>query len=114
MPDVSVLVCAHRMDEQVHAAYKRWLKELIDGPQPFALSLLVAVAFVRTVTNPRIYRTPTPLPLALATIDQIVSHPRCRLVAPCADHWQRVATLCRLTTAGAKQVADAQHAAVPM
>jgi predicted nucleic acid-binding protein len=52
--------------------------------------------------------------VALAAIDQVAAHPDCRLVAPAADHWQRVATLCRLTSAAAKQVADAQHAAVAM
>ena len=112
MPDVNVLVYAHRADERVHLPYKRWIDALVDGPQPFALSVLVAVAFLRIVTNPRVFATPTPLPTALASVDHLATHPRCRLVAPGADHWSRVAELCRATGAAGKLVADAQHAAV--
>ena len=114
MPDVNVLVYAHRADDTVHASYERWLREVVDGTQPFALSVLVAVAFVRIVTNARVFSVPTPLPLALATVDQLVAHPRCRLIAPGADHWRRVADLCRGSGATSRLVADAQHAAIAM
>ena len=112
MPDVNVLVYAHRADEASHAAYARWLASLIDGPEPFALSVLVAVGFLRIVTNHKIYRSPTPLPTALAAIDLIIAQPNCRTSRPAADHWTRVAALCRQTEATGKSVADAQHAAM--
>jgi len=112
MPDVNVLVYAHRADEAAHAGYARWLANLIDGPEAFALSVLVAVAFLRIVTNHRIYRSPTPLPTALAAVDLIIAQPNCRAIAPAADHWTRVAALCRETGATGKLVADAQHAAL--
>jgi len=112
MPDVNVLVYAHRADERVHATYRRWLTDLVDGREPFALSVLVANAFVRIVTNARIYPSPTPLPLALAAVDNLVAHPRCRMILPAAEHWQNVADLCRATKSTGKAVADAQHAAV--
>lgn len=114
MPDVNVLVYAHRAEERTHAAYREWLERLVNGKEPFALSALVAVAFVRIVTNARLFSPPTPLPVALAAIEQLVHHPRCRMVAPREDHWGRVAALCRATAATGKLVADAQHAAVAM
>lgn len=112
MPDVNVLVYAHRADETVHRPYRDWLTALADGPQPFALSVLVAVGFVRIVTNARIYPVPTPLATALAVIDHLVDHPRCRVIAPSSQHWREVADLCRRTRAAGKGVADAQHAAL--
>jgi len=112
MPDVNLLVYAHRADEELHPPYKSWLEELVDAPQPFALSVLVAVGFVRIVTNPAIFKSPTPLSTALATIDHLSAHPRCRWIAPGAEHWRRVADLCRATGATGKLVADAQHAAL--
>src|SRR5437867_8528145 len=112
MPDVNVLVYAHRTDEAVHTAYRKWLEDLVNAAEPFALSVLVAVGFVRIVTNPKIYRTPTPLATALATMDALATHVRCRLVAPGIDHWQHVADVCRRTAATGKLVADAQHAAI--
>jgi hypothetical protein len=114
MPDINVLVYAHRADETVHAPYRAWLENLADSPEPFALSVLVAVGFVRIVTNPKIYTPATPLATALAAIDALASHPGCRMVAPGSDHWSRVADLCRRSGATGKLVADAQHAAVAM
>jgi len=64
--------------EKCHEAYAKWLRTLIEGAEPFALSVLVAVGFVRIVTNRRIYEDPTPLPVALAFIEQMTTHPRCR------------------------------------
>lgn len=112
MPDVNVLIYAHRQEEVVHAPYRQWLDALVQGPQPFALSVIVAVAFVRICTNPRIYKVPTPLPVALAVVDQIANHPNCRMVSPDTNHWQLVSQLCRVTNATGKPVADAQHAAL--
>ena len=112
MPDVNVLVYAHRADEAVHEAYAAWLHGLVVGPEPFALSALVAVGFLRVVTNPRIYADPTPLPVALAVIEQLAMRPGCRLVTPGPGHLAEVAALCRATGATGAGVADAQHAAM--
>ncbi len=112
MPDVNILVYAHRADEKRHTHYKKWLEELINGPQPFALSILVAVGFVGIVTTPRIFSAPTPLPTALGIIEQIQAHPRCRVAVPGSDHWEKLAQLCRACKAKGKLIADAQHAAM--
>ena len=114
MPDVNVLIYAHRVDEAFHEPYREWLEALVNGEQPFALSVLVAVGFVRIVTNPKIYEAPTTTDVALAAIDQLVGHPGCRVILPEIDHWDRVSRLCRAIGAKAKLVADAQHAALAM
>jgi toxin-antitoxin system PIN domain toxin len=112
MPDVSILIYAHREEEKCHEAYAKWLKTLIDGVEPFALSVLVAIGFVRIVTNSRIYEDPTPLPIALAFIEQMTGHPRCRTVVPSETHLGETVRLCRAASATGKLVADAQHAAL--
>jgi toxin-antitoxin system PIN domain toxin len=112
MPDVNVLVYAHREDEAAHESALAWVAETVNGNAPFALSALVMVGFVRVVTNPRIYREPTPTPLALAAIDSLLARANCRFCLPGARHWQLVSDLCRETHAAGKLVADAHHAAV--
>lgn len=112
MPDVNVLVYAHRGDEATHMFYKRWMEAVVDGAEPFALSVLVAVGFVRIVTNPRMYPDPTPTPLALGVIDTLVSRRSCRVIAPGPRHWPLVRELCAGAGASGKLVADAQHAAL--
>ncbi len=112
MPDVNVLIYAHRQDEAWHEPYADWLKQVVDGPEPFALSVLVAVDFIRIVTNPKIYGDPTPLPVAIAAMEQLAAHPRCRIATPGANHFGDVARLCRAVGATGKLVSDAQHAAL--
>jgi uncharacterized protein len=113
-PDVNVLVYAHREDEATHTTYRVWLDRLASGRAPFALSPLVAIGFIRVVTNRRVFPMPTPLPVALAAIDALVARPTCRLLTLGPDHWRMAAELCRAVGATGKLVADAQHAAVAM
>ena len=114
MPDVNVLVYAHRSDEGVHEPYRRWMEDLVNGPEPFALSVPVAVGFVRIVTNRHIFEQPTPTATAVAVVQTLADHPRCRLVAPDARHWNQFLELCRQTNARGKEVANAHHAAIAM
>lgn len=112
LPDVNVLVYAHRPEEDPSGFYRAEVARLTAGPSPFALSTLVAIAFVRIVTNRRAFTDPTPLPHALAVIDALAASPLCRWVSPGPRHWSLVADLCRATSATGRTVADAQHAAV--
>lgn len=112
MPDVNVLVYAHREDEALHGVARDWIDSTVNGSEPFALSALVVVGFVRVVTNARIYREPTPTPVALAAVDSMLARSNCRLYVPGARHWALVSQLCRDAHAAGKLVADAQHAAV--
>jgi hypothetical protein len=59
-----------------------------------------------------IFPDPTPLGIALGVVDALLARSNCHVVAPGADHWRHVATLCRAAGATGKLVADAQHAAV--
>ena len=38
LPDVNVLVYAHREDAVDHARYRQWLEEAIQSGQPYAIS----------------------------------------------------------------------------
>jgi toxin-antitoxin system PIN domain toxin len=114
MPDVNVLVYAHRREDPDHEFYCDWIERLANGPEPFALSVLVAVAFVRVVTHPAFKPRPTPLHQAIAVIDSLSALANCLLPAPGERHWSLVKKLCEASSARGKLVADAQHAAVAM
>lgn len=86
----------------------------MDGPEPFALSALVVVAFVRIVTNARDFSDPTPPNVAVATIDHLLERPAAQLLTPGPRHWSLCADLVRRSSSSGKTVADAQHAAVAM
>jgi len=113
VPDVNVLVYAHRRDGHAeHARFAAWLTAVATGPEPFGLSVLALVGVVRIVTNPSIFGRPSTLEEALAFTGELVRRPTARLVGPGPRHWELVTELCRAASASAKLVADAQHAAV--
>lgn len=112
VPDVNVLVYAHREDAPEHDAYATWLRELVTAAEPFALSELVLVGFLRLVTNHRVFREPTPADVAMNFLDQLLARPTCRQIRPGPRHWEIFANLYTATRATGAFVADVQHAAV--
>jgi len=113
LPDVSVLVYAHRTDAcDEHPAYARWVTELATSPSPFALSTLALGGVVRIVTNPKIFRRPSTLDEVFAFVAELAARPTARIVSPGPRHMEILERLCRTAGATGKLVADAQHAAV--
>ena len=113
LPDVNVLVYAHRKDASPeHDAYAAWLTEMATGPGDFGLSEAVLSGFARIVTNPRIFKDPTPPELALRFCKELRIRPQARILQPGHRNWEIFENLCRRTAARGKLVADAWHAAL--
>ena len=110
--DVNILVDAHREDQDHHSFFRQYVESQLNSGQDFALSPLVATAFLRTVTHPSFPNGPTPLAQALATIESLASLDRCHWVRPGQRHWAITASLCRETQSTGKQITDAQHTAI--
>jgi uncharacterized protein len=112
LPDVNVLVYAHRMESPEHGRYSEWLRDLALGPAPFGLSELGASGFVRIVTNPKIWEEPTTTDDALEFIERLRRRSNARLLTHGPASWNVFARLCREARARGKLVADAYHAAL--
>lgn len=112
MPDINVFVYAHRTDLAEHARYASFLEQLMNGPEPVALSELVLFGFVRVTTHAKAFNPPTRMELAWEFVSEIVDHPNSRLIRPGLEHWRIFRGLCDKTKATGKLVADAYHAAV--
>ena len=112
LPDVNVLIYAHRVEAPEHARYAGWLRRLAKGPAPFALSELGASGFVRIVTNTKIWDEPTTTEDALKFIDSLRCRSNARLLTHGPGSWDVFAQLCVAAQARGKLVADAYHAAL--
>lgn len=112
MPDVNVLVYAHRLDAQEHKRYAIWLTELVEGEQPFALSTVVMQSFVRVVTTAKIFQSPTTADEAFEFLDRMIEMPGCQVIRPGPNHWSIFQGLCRRGQLKGKIMADAAHAAL--
>jgi toxin-antitoxin system PIN domain toxin len=75
LPDVSVLVYAHREDAPHHALCHAWLEAVVNGQESYALSELVLSGFLRVVTHPKVFTRPSPLADALEFTEQLRSLP---------------------------------------
>ena len=112
MPDVNVLVYAHREETPDHGRYAQWLTALATSMEPFALSEPVLHGFVRIVTNHRIFEPPSTAAQAFRFIDALAARPNCVLCRPGLQHWQIFRRLCEDCKLRGKLVADASHAAL--
>jgi toxin-antitoxin system PIN domain toxin len=112
MPDVNILVYAHRAESREHARYAAWVQALATAPEPFALSEPVLQGFLRVVTNRRIFSPPSTTAQAWRFIDSLLERPQCTLVRAGPRHWKIFRDLTSRPGIAGKLVADAVHAAL--
>jgi len=95
-PDVNVLVAASRSDHPHHRVARTWLEQAVSAGAagaPFALMPMVVASFLRLVTSPRIFSTPTPLADAIEFVDALLAAPGTALL-PMGAEWPLLRQLC--------------------
>ncbi|MPY79070.1 MAG: PIN domain-containing protein [Actinophytocola sp.] len=112
MPDVNALVYAHRGELPQHERYRDWLSGLLNGLESYGVSDLVTLGFQRIVTNPRIFREPTPVADVLRFVDVFRHRPQAIPVVPGQRHWSIYQDLCHQHDATGADVTDAYLAAL--
>ena len=112
LPDVNVLVYAHKTGTAQHEQYRDWLLAELDGPAPVAVSELVLSGVVRVVTHPRVFDRPSTPRAALDYVTWLRDHPGTVVVGPGRRNWQVFAGLVADAEARGNLVPDAYHAAL--
>jgi len=112
LPDVNVLVYAHREEFPRHALFRAWLEDLIGGEDPYALAAVILAGFVRIVTNPRVFDRASTMDDALAFTTVLREQPNCVWIGPDSLHWNLFETLCRQPGIKGGLVTDAYIAAL--
>lgn len=112
LPDINVLVYAHRADAPNHVAYHRWLEDTINSDVAYGMADIVLSGFLRVVTHPRIFDPPTEMTVALAFANQVRNQPNCVLVIPGRRHWNIFNSLCEQAGVKGNLVPDAYLAAL--
>lgn len=94
LPDVNVLIYAHREDAPEHDRYAAWLRGLTAAQEPFAVSEMVLASVIRIVTNPKIFDPPSPMDAAVGFCQHLLDWPRAVMVVPSRRHWDIFTSLC--------------------
>jgi toxin-antitoxin system PIN domain toxin len=69
--DANILIGAFRPDDPDHARLKAWLEATLRDGVAVTFPALVEVAFLRIVTHPRIYRSPSSLVEAIGFLQAL-------------------------------------------
>lgn len=112
LPDVNILVYAHREDTPQHPKALKWLEKLLNSDEAFAMSELVMSGFLRVVTHPKIFSPPSNLDDALLFLHQIRNQVNCVITTPQDRHWDIFTKLCKQANAKGNLIPDAYHAAL--
>jgi toxin-antitoxin system PIN domain toxin len=112
LPDVNILLLAHRKDLDGHIAVNAWLQARLAGPAPIGFAELALSSFLRIVTNPRVFRVPTPMDTALEFVDTLLCSSTSVRIRPGPRHFGIFTDLCRAPGLRAGLVADAYFAAL--
>lgn len=112
LPDVNVLVYAHREEMPEHDRYRVWLEETLESAAAYGMAELVLSGFLRIVTNPAIFPRPTPLDRALGFCAAVRNRENCVRVVPGDRHWGIFTDLCRTAGAKGNLIPDAYFAAL--
>ena len=103
---------AHRKDAERHELYRSWLEQRLRSDEAIGVADVVLSGFVRVVTHPRIFKTPTPLGKALEFVRAVRSAPNVVTIAPGPRHWDIFERLCESASVKGNLVSDAYLAAV--
>jgi toxin-antitoxin system PIN domain toxin len=112
--DVNVVVAAHRDDHPDYRVARDWLSGTLEAGLPFSVIDAVAGAFLRLVTNPRIFVEPTPLQIAFSYLTALRAQPTHVRLVPGPTHMSLLRDVCLAADARGDLVTDAQLAAVAL
>jgi uncharacterized protein len=114
LPDINVLVAAHRADHPQHKAATDWLKRTLknaDDGQVLVVPMQVISGFMRLVTNAKIFPNPSSTVQAVDFVDWLLEDLHVRLLGQTSE-WTSFRNLVLDKQLSANQVPDAHLAAL--
>ena len=110
--DSNLLIYAHREELPWHAAAYSLVERLAESPDSWAIPWPCVHEFLAVVTNPRVWRQPTPFETALDHVAAWRKSPSLSLLSESEGHWERLSKLLREGRIAGAMVHDARIAAI--
>lgn len=110
--DTNVLVYAEIRTSAHHEKAATLLRQLAEGPIPWAIPWPCVYEFLRVITHPRVYHPPVPLSTALADLRRILSAPMLVLLQETEGHADIMMRLVSESGASGNLIHDAHIAAL--
>jgi toxin-antitoxin system PIN domain toxin len=110
--DTNLLVYAHRTDAAFHQPARAALEALAAGRAAWAIPWPCVHEFISVVTHPRIFRTPTPVELALSQMHALADLPQVVLLSEGDGYLNRLAAVAAPARTQGGAIHDARIAAL--
>lgn len=114
IPDVNVVLAAARPDHEHHLIAAQWWREALSEAtpeRPIRLLPVVVSGFLRVVTHPKVFATPSPINAAVAHVDALLTLPNVIYESTNGD-WPTFKKLCVDRSLTGNRIPDAWIAAV--
>jgi uncharacterized protein len=112
--DTNLLVYAHRADVTFHERAREVVRELAEGADAWAIPWPCIHEFLGIVTNPRIWKVPTPTDTALAQVAAWRKSPKLFLLGEDDAYWPVLEVVLRESRVQGAKVHDARIAALSL
>jgi toxin-antitoxin system PIN domain toxin len=110
--DTNILVYAHREDSPFYSAAARCIAELAEGTAPWSIPWPCVHEFIAIVTNPRVYRPPTPLEAACDQIEAWMESPSLVMLAESDGYWPELRSVVVSSQVAGPRIHDARIVAL--
>lgn len=110
--DTNLLVYSHRSDSPFHQPAKDLIEELRRQQAPWAIPWPCVHEFVAIVTHPAIFKTPTPLAAAFASVDAWLAAGNVHLLAESESYLEKLRNLALTAQLKGPRILDARIAAI--
>ena len=112
VPDMNLLIHAHRRGSRVHDAARAWWTELMNGDRPVGRPWAVLLGFVRLATHPAVFTSPLPVEEACGLVRSWLDRPQVGILHPGERHATIVFGLLETLGTAGNLTTDAHLAAI--
>ena len=110
--DTNLLVYAYRADAPFHAGARAVIDALVEGAARWAIPWPCMHEFVAIVTHPRVFKTPTPVAIALSQVRDLASLPQVSFLAESEGYLPRLEEVALPAKSRGGMIHDARIAAL--
>ena len=110
--DTNVLVYAEIVSAPHHRRARALLKDLAEGPTPWAIPWPCVYEFLRVITHPRVFHPPVSIDVARSDLFKILSSPSLILLSETPRHTEILSRLLESSRPTGNLVHDAHIAAL--
>jgi len=110
--DANLLIYAHNGLAQQHQRTKQWLQSVLDSGEPIATSWVTLLAFLRIMTDPRMFADPLATEDACGIAAAWLGNPAISVLHPTERHWPILSRLISEGQCRGPLVMDAHLAAL--